>query len=76
MYILQDGKETTKDAITAAYKAGKAVLVWSHRDGHNSCGLMLDGIERDTRGECYSMWDEVWTTGPKTLQEALDAALC
>ena len=74
MYILHDGQEITADQIKAAFDEGDAVLVHSHGDGKNLTGLMLDGQHRDTRDTCYSMWEEVWTTKPETLQAALGAA--
>lgn len=74
LYILQDGQEVTAAQIKAAFAANMAVLVHSNGDGHSVTGLMLDGVRRDTRGQCYSIWDEVWTSTPATVQEALNAA--
>lgn len=73
-YVLNDGTETSALTIRVAFEAGKAVLVYSWENGYTKKGLMLDGIERDTRGACYSVWEEVWTSKPKTFKEALDAA--
>ena len=74
MYVLNDGTEVTRDEIEAAYNAGLAMLVHGNGDGHTTTGLMLDGEEIDTRDECYSMWDEVWTRPAPSLQAALRAA--
>lgn len=74
MYYLQDGTEVTADQIKAAFSAGQAVLVHGRRDNGTSTALMLDGQHRDTRGQCHSMWDEVWTRTPQTAHLALAAA--
>lgn len=76
MYILNDGTEVTEAKIHAEFAAGNAIIVCSHGDWCNKKSLMLDGIERDTIGECYSVWDEVWTIRPKHVHEALMAAFC
>jgi hypothetical protein len=76
MYILQNGTETTADAIKAAFESGNAVL--SHyrlNNGNTGTSLRIDGKHFDTRGECYSMRDESWTSKPKTVRAALYAAL-
>lgn len=74
MYYLQDGTEVTADQIREAFAEGKAVLVYTNGENHTSLGLMLDGNHRDTRGQCFSVWDEVWTAEPKTAREAFNAA--
>lgn len=81
MYFTHAGNKVTKDEIQTAYNAGLARLVHSHRYAQSlsnsiSTGLALDGIDCDTRGKCYSVWDEVWTMTPKNLKECLDAAYC
>ena len=74
-YYLQDGTEVTKNDIEKAFKNGDAILIHARRlDGTTSSALMLNGVEFDTRNECYSMWEEVWTRKPKSLTEALRAA--
>lgn len=73
-YVLNDGVKVTAQQIKEAYEAGKAVLVHARRDGGSSTGLMLNGEHFDTRGRCYSVWDEAWTREPPTLRAALDAA--
>ena len=74
MYILRDGQEVAKGQIEQAFAAGNAVLIHGHGDGKTVTGLMLDGRGIDTRNECHSMWDEVWTTNPRTLRDCLLAA--
>lgn len=74
MYILHNGDEVTLDQITSAFLAGNAVLVHGHAENRTVTGLMLDGKHYDTRGECYTVWDEVWTQSPDTLQECLCAS--
>lgn len=74
-YTLNDGAPVTLEQIKEACEAGDAVLVHYHRpDGWTGTGLMLDGKHFDTRGECFSMWEEQWTRNPTTLTEALEAA--
>lgn len=73
-YYLQNGDEVTADQIKAAFAEGKAVLVHNNQDNHSSTGLMLDGKHMDTRGQCHSVWDEVWTRKAETIQQALNAA--
>ena len=73
-YYLINGDAVTADQIRAAFDAGKARLIHGRGEGRTTTGLMLNGEDIDTRGQCYSMWDEVWTTTPATLQSALQAA--
>lgn len=73
-YYLFDGTEVAESDIRNAFESGKAVLVHGRAEGHSSTSLMLDGRHYDTRGECYSVWDEAWTRTPETLNEALRAA--
>lgn len=74
MYILNDGTEVTTDQIKTAFASGNARLVHSNGNHHTATGLMLDGVEIDTRGQCHSVWDEVWTRVPASAHEALQAA--
>lgn len=76
MFLLNDGTEITHAQITDAVSAGKARLIYCHGDGRTKTGLLLDGIDRDTRGQCYSMWEEVWTAIPETAGHAIQAAYC
>lgn len=76
MYYIQDGTEVTSEQIASAFGAGNAIMVHGYnRDGGIGTALAIDGIERDTRGECYAMSDEVWTTRPRNLGEALRGAV-
>jgi len=74
MYKLKDGAEVSEAAIDAAFREGKAVIVHVRREGGSGAGLLLDGEHFDTRGKCCHALDETWTSTPKTLNEALDAA--
>jgi hypothetical protein len=75
-YLLRDGTAVTIDQIREAFNTGKAVLVHNHADGHSATGLMLDGEEFDTRDECYSVWDECWTTAPKSINQCCFYSRC
>lgn len=53
MYYIQDGTEVTSEQIASAFGAGNAIMVHGYnRDGGIGTALAIDGIERDTRGEC------------------------
>lgn len=71
--ILHDGTQTTAEQVKTAFLDGLAVLVHGRADGGTATGLMLDGRHIDTRGECYSMWEEVWTTTPSSIKDCLKA---
>jgi hypothetical protein len=73
-YFLANGDEVTADQIRQAFDDGKAVLVHSNGDNRTHTTLSLDGEHRDTRGECHSVWDEVWTQEPKNVQQCLALA--
>lgn len=82
MYYTIDGCEICRDQIVIAVSEGRAVLVWSHGNWSNSAGLKIcadaDEAEswgnRDTRGECYSAWDEVWCEVAVDIHDACRAA--
>lgn len=74
MYLLIDGSEVTQEQIKLAFESGNAVLVHGRADGKTTTGLKLDGEHFDTRGECYSAWEETWTREPKTIQDCYRAA--
>lgn len=74
VYLLKNGTEVAKEQISEAFSAGLAVLSHQNTEGHTATGLMLDGAEYDTRGECYSVWDECWTTKPKSLAQCYGVA--
>lgn len=73
-YTLHDGSDVTRQEIEKAFKEGRAVIIHGRAEGKTTSSLMLDGEHWDTRGECYSMWEETWTREPKSLMEALRAA--
>lgn len=74
MFILNDGTRVTYYQITEAFSEGKARIIYGHGETCTTAGLMLDGIDRDTRGQCYSILDEVWTAVPATARDALHIA--
>ena len=74
MYLLNDGTKVTAQQIKDAFNNGNAVLIHGRGNGKTTTGLMLDGNHFDTRGQCYSMWGEVWTRPPQKIQDALSAA--
>ena len=73
-YILRDGTYISKEEVKVAFEEGRAVLIHGWRFGGIATDLMLDGCHFDTRGECAAMYEEAWTTKPRTLREALNAA--
>jgi|GEM_PF-3413491 hypothetical protein len=68
--------EISKEDIEAAYNAGRARLVHAWTNGGIKTRLAIDGLDIDTRGQTYSVWDAVWTTAPKSLEDCLEAAIC
>lgn len=75
MYQDIDGNTITKNAIIEAFKAGKARLVHQRGiDATHTNGLLLDGRDWDTRGQCDRMDEECWTRIPSNLRQALRAA--
>lgn len=66
--------EVSKEQILEAFNTGKAVLVHGRREHGSSTSLRLDGKHFDNRGECYSMWEEMWTTEPKSYMQCLGLA--
>lgn len=73
MYYLIDGTEVSASQIKAAFEAGEAAIVYGRGENCTTTSLALDWQHRDTRGECHSVWDEVWTARPQSLKQALDA---
>jgi len=69
MYYTDAGDEIRRDEIDRAVQERRAVICWGHVDWANVASLMVMDTpeqaereaERDTRGQCYSMWDEVWS---------------
>jgi hypothetical protein len=73
-YILRDGTRTTTEAIAQAVRGGKARLVHGYGDGKITTTLMIDGRDIDNRGNCFSVWEEVWTQKPRNVQQAIQYA--
>jgi hypothetical protein len=69
MYYTDAGEEITREEIARAVQERRAVIRWGHVDWANVASLMVMGTPkqaeqeagRDTRGQCYSMWEEVWS---------------
>lgn len=82
MYYDSDGNELTVEQITIAVREERAVLLWSHGEWKNIASLKIYSTpkeaaleaERDTRGECYSMAEEVWCELATSPDDALRAA--
>ncbi len=81
MYYDTEGRELVRSEIEKAVEEGRAVLRWSHDNWKNVASLYIceDAEEaemeasRDTRGECWSMADEVWSETPDRRQALLAA---
>ena len=74
-YYLYDGTEVNRDMIKQAYEEGRAILIHTNvAGGGTALRLMLDGNMIDTREQCASVIDEVWSSKPVTLAQALAAA--
>jgi hypothetical protein len=76
MLLLFDGSEVTESEIKTAHMSGDTRLVFTRREGKSSVSLMLDGKDIDTRNQCHSVWEEMWTKHPDNLREAIKAATC
>ena len=74
IYYDREGNEITKEQIQSAYHSGQATLIHTRGDGHTSTRQSLENVQKDTRGQCFSMWDEVWTTKPVNIQDCYAAA--
>ncbi len=82
MYYTADGEEITQAQIEQAVKNGKAVIRWSHGNWANIASLSIhdtpeeaeDEAKRDTRGQCWSMSDEVWSEPCLDFKRARKAA--
>ena len=79
MYLTRDGETVTREQIVQAFEAGKTRLVHGYRDASQggssvSTSLRLDGKDFDTRDNCESVWEELWTRKPETLRECLEGA--
>lgn len=74
MYTLIDGTPVTVLQILDAFENGQAVLVHGRGNWCITTALQINGQHHDTRGECYSSYEESWTDMPESLRECLDAA--
>lgn len=75
MYQDIDGNPVSADSIRQAITEGRARIVHQRALNHTATnGLILDGRDWDTRGQCYSMSEETWTRMPISAKEALNAA--
>ncbi len=76
VYTLYDGTKVTQRAIVQAFRAGRARLIcsWPDTSLPRRVSLRLDGVDMDTRGQCYMMSEEVWTVKPKSLWECFCAS--
>jgi len=73
-YLTIAGDTVTYAQIKAACDIGTARLVHTRTDGGTRTGLSLDMPDTDTRGECFSVWEEVWTTVPRSAAQARQLA--
>ena len=79
---LVDGTEVSKDEIRRAVAEHRAVICWSHGNWVNlgTLSIYADAetaameAERDTRGQCWSMADEVWSEMVTSVGQATRAA--
>jgi len=78
MFLLFDGSEVSGEQIKEAHETGRARITCAHKYGGTTPGisrsLRLDGEDYDTRGTCYSVWDETWTIAPKSIMECMETA--
>ena len=80
MYVLRDGTEVTRFQIEQAVADGNARLSHGYRDASqggssiNTALDNLDGRDIDTRDDCESVWEELWTTIPTGINACLNAA--
>lgn len=81
-YYTLDGDAVTREQIEQAVEQRRAVIVWQHGEWENIGSLLvcLDveaadiEADRDTRGECYRMDEEVWCHRPASASVACRAA--
>ena len=84
MYYTADGQEWTRQEIITAVSERRAVLLQSHGNWCTLESLMIyedaevaeETAEIDTRGECYSVWDECWGELVTSARRALSVARC
>lgn len=71
MYYDKNGNEVSVAQIKSAIDAGVARLCHSNGNGKTLTAVALDGADYDTRGQCASVWDEAWTTVPRSAAQAM-----
>lgn len=77
-----DGTEVSEQEIGDAVSQRRAVIRWSHGNWVNVAGLIIYPTrdeaamesDRDTRNECHSMSDEVWSELATDPVRAIGAA--
>lgn len=81
-YYTTDGEQVSPDEIRQAVAEQRALAIWSHSNWENRAVLAIYATpdeastahnRLDTRGHCYSVWDETWPEWP-TPERALRAA--
>lgn len=73
-YYDYNGNEISIDEIKVSFSLGLATLIHANGDNTVITSLSLDYINIDTRNTMYSVWDEVWTEAPQSIDDCLDAA--
>jgi len=79
-----DGQEiqVTTEQIRQAVKNKTAVIHWSHGQWRNigqlniydTAAIAAEESQRDTRGKCWSMLDEIWSELADDADRAIKAA--
>jgi hypothetical protein len=63
IYIQHKGDwlELNKQQLSDFFKEGRLSMVYGRGENGTTTSVALDQEPIDTRGQCYSAWDEVWT---------------
>jgi len=77
-------KEISYEKLNKLIEEKKVVLVYGHGEGYtstavhifNTTGGAAKFAEKDTRGECYSMWDEQWAEIATNKFDVFKACRC
>jgi hypothetical protein len=69
-----DMRQVDGERIRQAFDAGKCRIVYSRGNHHTKQHLSLNGDDFDTRGECYSVWEEAWTHPIESLKQVMQLA--
>jgi hypothetical protein len=64
-------ERVSQEDIEIAFEAGFCRLVCGRGENRTSTYISLTGEDWDTRGQCFSMWEESWTVEPKSLTQVL-----